>query len=471
MTEPVADIALIGLAVMGQNLVLNMDDHGFTVAVYNRTVSKVDEFLANEAKGTKIVGAHSIPELVKLLKRPRRVMMLVKAGKAVDDFIEQLLPHLEPGDIIIDGGNSHFPDTIRRTAYVESKGLLYIGTGVSGGEEGALNGPSIMPGGPREAYDRIAAILTAISAKVDGVPCVTYIGADGAGHYVKMVHNGIEYADMQLIAEAYDLLKNVAGLDNDELAATFDEWNAGDLDSFLIDITARIFKAKDPETGKHLVDVVLDRAAQKGTGKWTSQLALDLGVPTTAITEAVFARCLSFQKEERVAASTQLPGPDAAAFDGDRAQLVADIRDALYASKIVAYAQGFVQLDAAAAENGWDLNRGEIATIWRGGCIIRARFLNRIKEAYDQNSALKNLMLAPYFQEAIARCQPGWRRVVLEATRQGVPIPAFASSLAYYDGYRRANLPANLIQAQRDLFGAHTYERTDRPGAFHSAWE
>jgi 6-phosphogluconate dehydrogenase len=461
---------LTGLAVMGQNLARNVAHKGFPIAVHNRTASKVDEFLAAYGDEGAFTGARSLPELVQVLDAPRTILVMVKAGGPVDAVIDELVPLLSPGDTIIDGGNSHYVDTQRRVAALEPKGIHFLGVGVSGGEEGALLGPSIMPGGARAAYDRIAPILTKIAAQVDGVPCCAYIGGDGAGHYVKMVHNGIEYADMQLIAEAYDLLKNVAGLDNDRLARTFSAWNDGDLDSFLIEITARIFGVRDADGG-HLVDKVLDRAAQKGTGKWTSQLALDLGVPTTAITEAVFARCLSFRKEERVAASTMLPGPDAGDPVDNTDAFVNDVRDALYASKIVAYAQGFVQLDAAAAENGWELNRGEIATIWRGGCIIRARFLNRIKEAYDSDPELANLMLAPYFTQALEQCQAGWRRVVVEATNRGIPVPAFASSLAYYDGYRRSRLPANLIQAQRDLFGAHTYERTDRPGDFHSTWE
>ena len=460
---------LTGLAVMGQNLARNVARNGFPIAVHNRTASKVDEFLEAYGSEGAFTGAHTLTEFVEKLAAPRTILIMVKAGGPVDAVIEELVPLLAPGDTIVDGGNSHYADTQRRCKYLEAKGLNFLGVGVSGGEEGALNGPSIMPGGPQDAYDRIAPIFTAISAKVDGIACSAYIGADGAGHYVKMVHNGIEYADMQLIAEAYDLLKHVAGLSNEQIGATFTEWNNGDLDSFLIDITCKIFNTFD-EDGGYLVDKVLDKAAQKGTGKWTSQLALDLGVPTTAITEAVFARCLSFQKDERVAASTQLPGPSTTIETGDTAQLVNDIRDALYASKIVAYAQGFVQLDAAAAENGWTLDRGSIATIWRGGCIIRARFLDRIKEAYDRESGLANLMLDPYFKTEIGRCQNGWRRIVSLAAQQGIPVPAFGSSLSYYDGYRRATLPANLIQAQRDLFGAHTYERTDKEGTFHSSW-
>ncbi len=455
---------------MGQNLARNVAHKGFPIAVHNRTASKVDEFLASYGHEGDFTGARTLAEFVGALAAPRTIVIMVKAGAPVDAVIEEIAPLLDKGDTLVDGGNSHYADTRRRTESLEARGIHFLGVGVSGGEEGALNGPSIMPGGAREAYERIAPILTRISAQVDGTPCCAYIGGDGAGHYVKMVHNGIEYADMQLIAEAYDLLRSVAALDNDALADTFSEWNSGDLDSFLIEITARIFRVRDADGG-HLVDKVLDRAAQKGTGKWTSQLALDLGVPTTAITEAVFARCLSFRKEERVAAAGVLPGPGSDVPVDDPSEFVRDVRDALYASKIVAYAQGFVQLDAAAAENGWNLDRGSIATIWRGGCIIRARFLDRIKEAYDADPALANLMLAPYFTQVLGRCQTGWRRVVVEATRRGIPVPAFASSLAYYDGYRRESLPANLIQAQRDLFGAHTYERTDRPGDFHSTWD
>ncbi|WP_309714370.1 NADP-dependent phosphogluconate dehydrogenase [Armatimonas sp.] len=461
---------LTGLAVMGQNLARNVAHHGFPIAVHNRTASKVDEFLADFGSEGAFVGAHSLKELVEALEAPRTILIMVKAGGPVDAVIDELVPLLSLGDTLIDGGNSLYTDTQRRNKDLTAKGLNFLGVGVSGGEEGALNGPSIMPGGQRDAYERIAPIFEAISAKVDGTPCVAYIGADGAGHYVKMIHNGIEYADMQLIAEAYDLLKNVCGLSNEELAKTFGEWNEGDLDSFLIEITTQIFQTKDTLTDGHLVDFVLDKAAQKGTGKWTSQNALDLGIPVTGITEAVFARCLSALKDERVAASTVLPGPTDVAFHGDKAAFINDIRDALYCSKIVAYAQGIQQMDAAAAEFGWSLNRGEIATIWRGGCIIRARFLNRIKDAYDTNAELANLMLDPYFTDGLASRQAAWRRVVGEAVKLGVPVPAFASSLAYYDGYRRASLPANLIQAQRDLFGAHTYERTDREGTFHSSW-
>ena len=457
---------LTGLAVMGQNLARNVAHNGFPIAVHNRTASKVDEFLAEHGSEGAFTGAHSLAELVEKMEAPRTILIMVRAGGPVDAVIDELVPLLSPGDTIIDGGNSLFTDTQRRNKYLTEKGLNFLGVGVSGGEEGALNGPSIMPGGQRDAYDRVGPIFEAISAKVDGTPCVAYIGEDGAGHYVKMVHNGIEYADMQLIAEAYDLLKNVVGLTNEQLAETFADWNEGDLDSFLIEITRDIFKKKDPEGEGYLVDKVLDKAAQKGTGKWTSQLALDLGIPATAITEAVFARCLSALKDERVAASTLLHGPDGAA----PTITVDAIRDALYCSKLVAYAQGFQQLDAAAEENNWTLNRGEIATIWRGGCIIRARFLNRIKDAYDKNATLANLMLDPYFQGEIESRQANWRKVVSAAVEAGIPVPAFGSSLSYYDGYRRANLPANLIQAQRDYFGAHTYERNDKEGTFHTEW-
>lgn len=463
-------IGLTGLAVMGQNLARNIARNGFPIAVHNRTTEKTLEFVQEYGSEGTFVAADTDADFVAAIAPPRAIIIMVKAGKPVDDVIAKFKPYLTPGDLIIDGGNSHFPDTQRRIDELAKEGLLFLGAGVSGGEEGALNGPSIMPGGPKEGYDRVADILTAISAKVDGVPCSTYIGAGGSGHYVKMVHNGIEYADMQLIAEAYDLLKNGAGLTNAEIGEVFAQWNTGDLDSFLIEITAQIFRTKDPENpDEFLVDKVLDRAQQKGTGKWVSQSALDLGVPVTAITEAVFARFLSAQKEERVAASGILTGPGGV-YSGDKTAFVAAVRDALYASKIVAYAQGFDQMGAAATEFDWSLNFGELATIWRGGCIIRARFLNRIKEAYDENPELANLMLAPYFNAALQAAQDSWRSVIVEAVRLGIPVPAFSSCLAYYDGYRRATLPANLIQAQRDLFGAHTYERTDKPGTFHSAW-
>jgi 6-phosphogluconate dehydrogenase len=465
-----ASIGLIGLAVMGENLVLNMSDHGFKVAVYNRTVSKVDDFLANRAQGRDIVGAHSLEEFVGLLARPRKVMLMVKAGQAVDDFIQMLVPLLEPGDIIIDGGNSFFKDTIRRTRELEEKGLLYIGTGVSGGEEGARHGPSIMPGGSPEAWPHVKPILQAIAAKVaDGSPCCDWVGPDGAGHFVKMVHNGIEYGDMQLISEAYFIMSTALGMPAEELHETFSRWNAGDLDSYLIDITARIFAKKDPETGRPLVDVILDTAGQKGTGKWTSQIALDLGISTPTITEAVFARCISAIKQERVAASRVLRGPQAS-YAGDRAAFVEAIRDALYASKICSYAQGFALMREASKEYGWGLNFGQIALMWREGCIIRARFLERIKEAFDAEPDLANLLLAPYFRDAVQSAQDNWRRVVGEAVRMGIPVPAFSSAICYFDSYRRDRLPANLIQAQRDFFGAHTYERVDREGVFHTDW-
>ncbi len=466
-----ADFGLIGLAVMGQNLVLNMDDHGFTVAVFNRTVSKVDDFVNGVAKGTKVVGCHSIEELCASLKRPRRVMLLVKAGQAVDDFIEKIIPHLEEGDIIIDGGNSNFNDTIRRTEYVQSKGLLYIGAGVSGGEEGARLGPSIMPGGSPDAWPHVKDILQSISAKVDdGAPCCDWVGSDGAGHFVKMVHNGIEYGDMQLICEAYSLMKNM-GVAPAEMSEVFAKWNEGELDSYLIEITRDILGKDDDETGKPMVDVILDTAGQKGTGKWTGITALDLGQPLTLIGEAVFARCLSALKDERVAAAKELTGPDAA-FDGDKAAFIDDIRQALYASKIVSYAQGYQLLRAAADEYNWDLNYGGVALMWRGGCIIRSQFLSKIKDAFDADKNLVNLLLDPYFKKAITDCQGAWRRVVVKAVEMGIPVPAFSAALAYFDGYRSERLPANLLQAQRDYFGAHTYERLDKPRGefFHTNW-
>lgn len=466
-----ARIGLTGLAVMGQNLARNIARRGFSIAVHNRTTAKTNEFVRDFGHEGAIIGTQGAAEFVAAIERPRAIILMVKAGAPVDAVIAELTPHLDNGDLLIDGGNSHFADTERRIMELAENGLLFLGTGVSGGEEGALHGPSIMPGGPRPAYDRVADIFNKIAAQVENTPCCTYIGGGGAGHYVKMVHNGIEYADMQLIAEAYDLLKNAAGLNNDEIASVFDTWNRGDLDSFLIDITAQIFRTRDPEQpGAYLVDQVLDKAGQKGTGKWVSQSALDLGTPVTAITEAVFARYLSALKEQRTGAARILPGPAGATFTGDKDQFVDAIRDALYASKVVAYAQGFDQMIAAAKEHGWTLHLGEIATIWRGGCIIRARFLDRIKEAYDAQPDLPNLLLAPYFTDAVGRAQNAWRQVVGEAIRLGVPTPAFSSALAYYDGYRRERLPANLIQAQRDLFGAHTYERVDRPGTFHSHW-
>jgi len=465
-----ANIGLIGLAVMGQNLVLNMEDHGYKVAVYNRTVSKVDDFLAGEAKGRKIAGAHSLEELVGLLAKPRKVMLMVKAGQPVDDFINMLIPLLEPGDIIIDGGNSFFKDTARRTKEVESKGLLYIGTGVSGGEEGARRGPSIMPGGSPAAWPAVKPIFQAICAKVeDGSPCCEWVGQDGAGHCVKMVHNGIEYGDMQLISEAYYIMANALGMSADEMHKTFAGWNQGELDSYLIEITTNILAKKDPDTGKPIVDVIMDTAGQKGTGKWTSQTALDLGIAAPTIAEAVFARCISAVKSERVAASKILTGPSAT-FKGDRQEFVDAIRDALYASKICSYAQGYALMREAAREYGWDLKFGDIALMWRGGCIIRARFLDRIKEAFDADPNLANLLLAPYFREAVTKRQENWRKVVATATELGIPVPAFSSALSYFDSYRRDRLPANMIQAQRDYFGAHTYNRVDKEGVFHTEW-
>ena len=466
-----ADFGLIGLAVMGQNLVLNMDDHGHTVAFFNRTVSKVDAFMEGEAKGTKIMGAHSIEEFVGMLKRPRKVMLLVKAGDAVDKFIDSVIPHLEEGDIIIDGGNSNFNDTIRRAEYVESKGLLFIGTGVSGGEEGARRGPSIMPGGSAAAWPHVKEIFQDVSAKADdGEPCCNWIGDNGAGHFVKMVHNGIEYGDMQLICEAYSLMSSI-GMCAAEMHEVFTEWNKGVLDSYLIEITRDILGKTDDETGKSMVDVILDTAGQKGTGKWTGISALDLGQPLTLIGEAVFARCLSALKDQRVAASKVLTGPEAK-FTGDRDSFIEDIRQALYASKIVSYAQGYQLLQAAADEYKWDLNYGEIAQMWRGGCIIRSQFLGKITDAFKTQPNLVNLMLNPYFNTAITEAQAGWRRVVCKSIEMGIPAPAFSAALAYFDGYRSERLPANLLQAQRDYFGAHTYERLDKPRGefFHTNW-
>ncbi|MCE5276473.1 MAG: decarboxylating NADP(+)-dependent phosphogluconate dehydrogenase [Planctomycetaceae bacterium] len=468
---PQADIGLIGLAVMGQNLVLNMDEKGFTVAVFNRTVSRVDDFVSGAAQGTKVIAAHSLEELVSALKPPRRVMLMVKAGPPVDEFIEHLLPHLSEGDIIIDGGNSNFQDTARRCKYLESKGLLYIGTGVSGGEEGARHGPSIMPGGSPAAWPHVKNIFQSIAAKVDDdQPCCDWVGQGGAGHFVKMVHNGIEYGDMQLICEAYDLLKRM-GMAPAEMSKVFAQWNQGDLDSYLIEITRDILAKTDAETGQPIVDLILDAAGQKGTGKWTVIGALDTGQPLTLISEAVFARCLSAMKEHRVEASKKLRGPKGA-FSGDRAKFIDDIRQALYASKICSYAQGYQLLHAAAAEYGWDLNYGGIALMWRGGCIIRSQFLGRIKEAYSKRKAPDNLLLAPYFKSAVGKAQGAWRRVVAKAVKLGVPVPAMASALTYYDGFRCERLPANLLQAQRDYFGAHTYERVDKPRGqfFHTNW-
>jgi 6-phosphogluconate dehydrogenase len=478
------DIGLIGLAVMGQNLVLNMANHGFSVAVFNRTTSTTDEFvggLKSEPedkvwKGTadRIKGYHTLEEFVKSLKRPRRVMIMVKAGGPVDAVIDQLKPLLEKGDIIIDGGNSDFVDTNRRSKDLRAAGLLFIGTGVSGGEEGALKGPSIMPGGHIEAWPHVKDILQSISAKVgdkNDIPCCDWVGEDGAGHYVKMVHNGIEYGDMQLICEAYYILKHAVGLSNRELFEVFKSWNESELESYLIEITRDIFTVKDDATGNDLVDMILDTAQQKGTGKWMSQHALDLGVPTTLITEAVYARCLSGQKEARVRASKVLSGPTGK-YEGDKKQFIEDVKQALYASKLVSYAQGYVQLDAAADEFKWKLNNGNIALLWRGGCIIRSRFLGDIKKAFDKNPELENLLLDDFFKAAIDKAQPSWRRVVATAVNLGLPVPGFSAALTYYDGYRRDRLPANLLQAQRDYFGAHTYERIDKPRGetFHTDW-
>jgi len=466
-----ADFGLIGLAVMGQNLVLNMDDHGYTVAVFNRTVSKVDDFINGNAKGTKVIGTHSIEEFVSTLKRPRRVMLLVKAGPAVDKFIDMVIPHLEKGDIIIDGGNSNYHDTMRRTEYVESKGLLYIGTGVSGGEEGARHGPSIMPGGSPDAWEHVKPIFQAVAAKVeDGSPCCDWVGENGAGHFVKMVHNGIEYGDMQLICEAYDLMKRALGMSTDEMHEVFAEWNEGKLDSYLIEITRDILGYKD-ENGEVVVEKVLDTAGQKGTGKWTAVSALDMGIPLTLISEAVLGRFLSALKEERVEASKLLSGP-APQFEGDKQAFIDDLREALYASKIISYAQGYMLMRAAAVEYGWNLNYGGIALMWRGGCIIRSVFLGKIKEAFDDNPDLTNVLLDPYFKEQVESAQAAWRRVVAKAVEMGVPVPAMSSALSFFDGYRQERLPANLLQAQRDYFGAHTYERVDKPRGefFHTNW-
>ncbi len=470
------DIAVIGLAVMGQNLILNMNDHGFTVVAFNRTTSKVDDFIANEAKGTNVLGAHSLEEMVGKLKRPRRVMLMIKAGKPVDEFIDLLLPLLEPGDILIDGGNSLFEDTNRRVKQVEAKGLLYIGTGVSGGEEGARNGPSIMPGGSPAAWPHLKPIFQGIAAKVpDGTPCCDWVGETGSGHYVKMVHNGIEYGDMQLICEAYQLMKDGLGMSADEMHEVFKTWNEGDLESYLVEITRDILAKKD-EDGSPLVEKILDTAGQKGTGKWTVQNSAELGVPITLISEAVYSRCVSALKDERVKAARKLKGPRSALPQAKkpeaRAAFVEDIRNALYASKIVSYAQGYMLMRAAAKEYGWNLNYGGIALMWRGGCIIRSRFLGKIKEAFDSNPKLTNVLLDDYFRGEIKRCQKGWRNVVSQAVKRGIPMPAFGTALAFFDGYRSARLPANLLQAQRDYFGAHTYERLDKPRGefFHTNW-
>jgi 6-phosphogluconate dehydrogenase len=483
------DIGLMGLAVMGQNLVLNMADHGFKVAVYNRTTSKVDDFVgSDEARGKQIVGTHSLQQLVENLKPPRRVMLMIKSGDAVpaledqlypqaspiDSVIEQLLRLLSPGDVIIDGGNTHFKDTERRTKIVEQKGLLYVGTGVSGGEEGARFGPSLMPGGSEAAWPLVKGIFQSIAAKVgpnEDIPCCEWVGPRGAGHYVKMVHNGIEYGDMQLICEAYLMLKEAAGLTNDKLYDVFDDWNRGELQSYLIEISRDIFSVKDEHAADdYLVDKILDTAGAKGTGKWMSQLALDLGVPSTLVTAAVYARSISAMKDERVQASKVLHGPTAKPDEGDRDAFVEQVRQALYASKICSYAQGFAQLQEAAREYDWSLNFGDVALLWRGGCIIRAQFLDRIKEAFDEDPQLENLFLHPYFKQAIQNAQDAWRQVVATASQLGLPVPAFSNALAYYDSYRRANLPANLLQAQRDYFGAHTYRRTDQDGVFHTDW-
>ena len=472
MSEANCDIGLIGLAVMGQNLVLNMNDHGYKVAVFNRTVSKVDDFIENEAKGTQVVGAHSVEEMCGLLKKPRRVMIMVKAGEVVDQTIEHVLPYLEKGDILIDGGNSLYTDSTRRTKDLAAKGILFIGTGVSGGEEGARFGPSIMPGGNKEAWPHVKDIFQAIAAKVeDGTPCCDWVGEDGAGHYVKMVHNGIEYGDMQLIGEAYQLLKDGLGLTADELAEVFTEWNKGELDSFLIDISATIFAKKDDD-GQPMVDKILDAAGQKGTGKWTAISALDLGQPVTLIGESVFARCLSALKSERVAAAKVLKGPRKRKVVNGKKEFIEEVRLALYCSKIVSYAQGYMLLRAAEKDQGWNLNMGGVALMWRGGCIIRSIFLGDIKAAFDRDPKLQNLLLDKFFSTAMNKYHPSWRRAIIYGTRIGVPMPAFSTALAFYDGYRTARLPANLLQAQRDFFGAHTYERVDKPRGefFHTNW-
>jgi 6-phosphogluconate dehydrogenase len=466
-----ADIGLIGLAVMGENLILNMESKGFTVTCFNRTVSKVDNFIEGRAKGKNIIGCHTIEEFVESLKTPRKVMLMVKAGPAVDAFIDKLLPHLEDGDIIIDGGNSHFPDTMRRTEYVESKGKLYIGTGVSGGEEGALRGPSIMPGGSPAAWEHVKPIFQKIAAKTkDGEPCCDWVGENGAGHFVKMVHNGIEYGDMQMICETYQMMKEGLGMTNQEMHDCFTEWNKGELDSYLIEITRDILSYKD-EDGNEVIDLILDTAGQKGTGKWTAIEALNQGQPLTLIGEAVFARCLSALKEERVKAAKALKGPRAK-FRGDKAKFLDDLRQALYASKIVSYAQGYQLMRAVAAEYKWNLNYGGIALMWRGGCIIRSVFLGKIKEAFVKKPKLENLLLDPFFKKAVRQAQRSWRRVVMTAVKLGIPIPAMSTALAFYDGYRHERLPANLLQAQRDYFGAHTYERVDKPRGefFHTNW-
>jgi len=469
--KELSDIGLIGLAVMGENLILNMASKGFTVTAYNRSTDKVDAFLAGRAKGESIRGAHSVEELVQSLAKPRKIMLMVKAGKPVDAIIDQLLPLLDEGDIIIDGGNTHFPDTNRRVVHCAEKGVLFVGAGVSGGEEGALTGPSIMPGGAVAAWASVKPIFQGIAAKVeDGTPCCDWVGEDGAGHFVKMVHNGIEYGDMQLICEAYQIMKDLLGMSADDMHEVFADWNNGELDSYLIEITRDILKVKDQD-GSALVDNILDTAGQKGTGKWTGVAALDMGVPLTLIGEAVFARCLSAQKDERVAASKVISGPKPA-FSGDKKSFIEDLRNALFASKIVSYAQGYVLMREAAKEYGWKLNNGGIALMWRGGCIIRSAFLGNIKDAFDNNPELQNLLLDPYFQQRVEDAQQGWRNVVATAVINGIPLPTMTSALAYFDGYRTARLPANLLQAQRDFFGAHTYERLDKPRGefFHTNW-
>lgn len=470
--ERISDIGLIGLAVMGENLVLNMESKGFHVSVYNRTVERVDKFMEGRGKGKNIYGARTLEDFVASLKAPRKVFLMVKAGQAVDAFIDKLIPMLDPGDIIIDGGNTHFPDTTRRTEYVESKGLLYIGTGVSGGEEGALKGPSMMPGGSPAAWPHVKPIFQSVCAKVaDGSPCCDWVGEGGAGHFVKMVHNGIEYGDIQLICECYQIMKDILGMSNEEMHEVFAEWNRGDLDSYLVEITRDILAKKDDD-GNYVLDYILDTAGQKGTGKWTAISALDNGVPLTLIGESVFARCLSAQKDERVAASKILEGPEPAPFTGDRKAFLEDLRKALFAAKVVSYAQGYALMRAAAKEYGWNLNYGGIALMWRGGCIIRSVFLGKIKEAFDNNPEIANILLDPYFCEKLSDAQQGWRNVLVTAIMNGVPAPCLAAGLQYYDGYRSERLPANLLQAQRDFFGAHTYERTDRPRGefFHTNW-
>jgi len=476
MSEATCDFGMIGLAVMGENLALNVESRGYTVAVYNRTQSVMEEFVAGRAAGKKFVGCPTIEDFVKALKRPRKLMMLVKAGPAVDAIIKQLQPLLEPGDIIIDGGNTYYHDTERRTKEVEEMGLLFCGCGVSGGEEGALKGPSLMQGGSIGSWEPLKPIFQSIAAKVgpnNDIPCCEWVGPRGAGHYVKMVHNGIEYGDMQLICEAYLLLKQAAGLSNDEMYDVFDKWNDSELQSYLIEISRDIFSVKDPEGSGYIVDKVLDVAGAKGTGKWMSQLALDLGVPSTLVTTAVFARGISALKEQRVRASKILTGPDmskATQLVGGKEEFIEAVRQALYASKICSYAQGFVQLQAAAKEHQWDLNYGNCALLWRGGCIIRAQFLDIIKEAFEKSPNLENLLFADYFRDAVVKAQAGWRKVICVATELGLPVPAFSAALSYYDSYRMETLPANLLQSQRDYFGAHTYQRTDKEGTFHTEW-